>query len=103
MFLYCGGNSADICASDDDVLPSSYETSNVFNMGSSPYDSTYTPGSSQPGSGTYGSGAVVYGILSSGDGGLKGTVVTPEASSVVLLGAMMIALVFVRKKFSTVD
>ena len=102
VFLYCGGNSANICASDDDVLPSSYETSNVFNMGSSPYDSTYTPGSG-PGSGTYGGGAVVYGILSASDGNLKGTVVTPEASSVVLLGAMMIALVFVRKKFSAVN
>jgi len=103
VFLYCGGNSADICASDDDVLPSAYETSNVFSMGSSPYTGTYTPGGSRPGSGTYGGSAVVYGILSAGDGNLQGTVVTPEASSVVLLGAMMIGLVFVRMKFSAVN
>lgn len=115
VFLYCGGNSADVCAPNDDVLPK-YENSNVtstFAMDTSYYqpDGSATCGSpakpcgTLPGSGQYFPGSPVgYAILypaGSGAGGVMGSVITPEPSSVLLLGTMIIALaVFVRRTFS---
>jgi hypothetical protein len=103
VFLYCGGNPADICSSNNAGLPSYEEYSGMptFNMGSTPLGNPsllYNPTATGPGNETYGGYSI--GFSNSPADNELGSVITPEPSGALLLGAMLVGVAgFARRRF----